>query len=354
MLNRLVRVVYLLACALAFVQTGLTSAVIGADEVVRVGILGVDNYQSVAFTQLFNDPNAKGDLAGLKVTVAFPDEPSLDIAESVDSLPKWVKALGEYQVRMVETPQAVLEACDAVMVMHVDGRRHRAAAEMAMKAGKRVFVGRPLAASLNDVSEILNRSDELKVPLWTSSQHRFSPGFIGMRDHPEVGKVIGCDVYGGCPMVPHHSDYFWHAVHGIETLYTIMGPGCQHVRCESTESADVITGTWKDGRVGTFRGIKRGSLKYSATVFGEKGVSIAGIYGHGIPVKGIAPTDDKYMGYEGIAIEIARFFKTGNVPVSRAETLELFAFLEAAKESRQRGGEAVTIADVLKRVGTGK
>lgn len=39
---------------------------------VRVGILGIDNYQSVAYTQLFNDAKATGDLAGLKVVAAFP------------------------------------------------------------------------------------------------------------------------------------------------------------------------------------------------------------------------------------------------------------------------------------------
>ena len=69
--------------------------------------------------------------------------------------------------------------------------------------------------------------------------------------------------------------------------------------------AESIAGVWADGRVGTYRGIKKGALKYSATVFGDKGVSVAGVYGHGVPVKGIVPTNDKYMGYEGIAIESA-------------------------------------------------
>ena len=84
--------------------------------------------------------------------------------------------------------------------------------------------------------------------------------------------------------------------------------------------------------MGTYRGIKQGKLKYSATVFGEAGVSVAGVYGHGIPVNGIVPTKDKYMGYEGIAIEMAKFFKGEPAPVSAAETTEIFAFMEAAHE----------------------
>lgn len=45
----------------------------------------------------------------------------------------------------------------------------------------------------------------------------------------------------------------------------------------STDLADVVTGTWKDGRVGVYRGIRKGALKYSAVVFGSKGVAPAGI-----------------------------------------------------------------------------
>ena len=69
------------------------------------------------------------------------------------------------------------------------------------------------------------------VPIFSCSQHRYSPGFIGMRNHPEVGDVLGCDVYGGCPTEPHHAELYWHAVHSIETLYTIMGTGCTSVTC---------------------------------------------------------------------------------------------------------------------------
>jgi predicted dehydrogenase len=218
-----------------------------------------------------------------------------------------------------------------------------------LKAGKRLFIGRPLAASLGDAVAIMRLAEETKTPCWTCSQHRFSPGFIGMRNHPDVGKVFGCDVYGGCPTEPHHAELYWHELHSIETLYTIMGPGCASVRCTSTPFVESITGVWTDGRVGTYRGIKKGALKYSATVFGDKGVSIAGIYGHGVPVKGVAPTNDKYMGYEGLAIEMAKFFKGGAVPVTAAETLEIFAFMEAAHESKRQKGAEVKVADILEK-----
>ncbi|MFN9035582.1 MAG: hypothetical protein ACK5YO_04770 [Planctomyces sp.] len=50
------------------------------------------------------------------------------------------------------------------------------------------------------------------------------------------------------------------------------------------------------------------------------------------------PEDDRYVGYEGLAIEIARFFKGGPLPVSPEETLEIFALLQAAELSRAKQG----------------
>lgn len=314
---------------------------------VRVGVLGVDNYQSVAYSQLFNSPKATGDLTGLKVTAAFPSTPSDDIPDSVENYPKWKVQITKFGVEIVDSVEELFKRCDAVMIMSLDGRRHVAEATAALRAKKRLYIGRPFAANLKDAVAIAKVAEETKTPFFSCSQHRFSPGFIGMRNHPEVGTVLGCDVYGGCATEPHHAELMWQGIHGVETLYTIMGPGCVSVRSTSTEVAEVITGTWSDGRVGTFRGLKKGAVKYSATVFGDKGVSVSGIYGHGVPEKGIVPTKDKYMGYEGLAIEMAKFFKGEELPVKPAETLELFAFMEAAHESKRQNGALIRIGDVL-------
>jgi predicted dehydrogenase len=314
---------------------------------VRVGILGLDNYQAVAFAQLFNNPKAEGDLAGLKVVAAYPIG-SDRLAESRDGLPKWKTQIAKYGVEMVDSVDELLKRCDAVLLMTLDGREHRKQVEPVLRAGKPVYIGRPLAGSLDDALAILQTAEQTKTPCWSSSQHRFSPGFSGMRNHPEVGQVLGCDVYGGCSSDPDTTGHLWTSLHSVETLYAIMGPGVTAVRCTSTPTAELITATWSDGRVGTFRGIKQGKVKYSATVFGDQGVSVAGIYGHGVPVGGVVPTKDKYMGYEGIAIEIAKFFKGGPAPVPAAETIELFTFLAAADASQASGGTEVKLADVLK------
>src|SRR5580700_5005828 len=92
---------------------------------VRVGVLGLDNYQAVAYTQLFNDPKATGDLAGLRVVAAFPAPASEDIPESKESLPKWKEQIVKFDVKLVDSIDDLLRQCDVVMIMSLDGRTHR-------------------------------------------------------------------------------------------------------------------------------------------------------------------------------------------------------------------------------------
>ena len=318
---------------------------------VRIGILGMDNYQAVEYVQFYNSPQAAGDLAGLRVTAVYPVT-SADYPGSAAFTERWKQQMvASHQnskdpqppAEFVDSIDELLERCDAVMIWSLDGRQHLAQATPVLSAGKPLFIGRPLASSPEDAAAIMKLAAETKTPCWSCSQHRFSPGFSGMRDHPEVGRVLGCDVYGGYDVKATAADAFTRSLHSIETLYTIMGPGCVKVACTSTPTAESITAVWSDGRVGTYRGVKEGAVKYSATVFGDKGVSTAGIYGHGVPMQGIVPTNDTYMGYRGLAIEMARFFKGAPAPVGPAEMLEIFALLQAAETSRAQNGSVVEL-----------
>ncbi|MEO2036536.1 MAG: Gfo/Idh/MocA family oxidoreductase [Planctomycetaceae bacterium] len=317
-------------------------------EPLRVGIVSIDNYQALAFTELFhNPPEDNPDLSGLKVVAAWPGG-SPDLEESFTNVPRWKPYLEKHGATMEPTIDAVLARVDVVMLMTVDGRTHLEQVRPVLKAGKPVYIGRPMAASLEDVIEIFQLARSCGTPIFSCSQHRFSPGIIGMRNHPEVGDVIGCSVFGGCPTEPHHPDLFYHAIHSFESLYTIMGPGADSVTRARTDHAELVTGIWKDGRIGTCRGIRKGALQYSALVFGSVGIAPAGQYGYPAPVRGKVP-ESRYKGYEGVATEVARFYKTHQPPVSAEETIELFGFMEAAHESERRGGIPVQISEVIEK-----
>ena len=52
--------------------------------------------------------------------------------------------------------------------------------------------------------------------------------------------------------------------------------------------------------------------------------------------------------YTPMLREIVRGFRTGEVPVSLEETIEIYAFMEAADESKRRGGIPVSVEEVLR------
>lgn len=303
----------------------------GAPAVLKAGIIGLDTSHAPAFTQLLGAPGADGPLARVKVVAAFPA--GSDIPSSRDRVEGYTKELREAGVEIVDSIPKLLERVDVILLESVDGRPHLEQARAVLEARKPVFIDKPIAGSLADAVAIFDLAAKLGVPCFSSSSLRFSSGIIGMRDDPKVGKVLGCDAWGPCPLEPTHPDLFWYGVHGVETLFTILGTGCESVVRVRTEGAELVVGTWSGGRIGTFRGIRDGASGYGAMVFGSKGIAQSG----------------SYEGYKPLAVEIARFFLSGKPPVPADETLELFAFMEAADESKRQGGASVKVADILEK-----
>lgn len=303
------------------------------DKPTRIGIIGLDTSHVVAFTQLLNNPNAKGDLAGFRVVAAFPGG-SPDVVASHTRIEGFTKTLREqYKVEIVSSIDELLKQVDAVLLESVDGRPHLKQALPVFKAGKRMFIDKPFSGSLADAIQIAALSKEHKSPCFSSSSLRYYPGVRATLSNPKVGKVIGCTTWGPCSLEEHHPDLFWYGIHGVETLFTVMGTGCESVSRVHTKGTDVAVGTWKDGRVGTFRGIRDGSAGYGLLAFGEKGIDQP-------PMQG---------GFEPLVVEICKFFRTGIAPVSLEETVELMAFMEAADESKRLGGGPVKIAAVMEK-----
>jgi hypothetical protein len=300
------------------------------DKVIRIGIIGCDTSHVPAFTKAFNDPNAAGDLAGFKVVAAFPGG-SPDIPASRDRVAKFTADLKSSGVEIVDSIPNLLEKVDAVLLESVDGRPHLEQARPVIEARKPLFIDKPLAGSLADAVAIAELAKKHNVPWFSSSALRFGPKVAALKTDPKVGQIVGCDAWSPSPTEEHHPDLFWYGVHGVELLYTIMGPGCETVTRVRTDGADVVVGAWADGRIGTFRGIRDGKADYGAVAFGKKGVA----------------THLGFEGYQGLTQQIARFFKTGKPPIPPEETLELFAFMEAADESKRQGGRPVRLTEVL-------
>ncbi len=295
----------------------------------RIGIIGLDTSHCIAFTKTFNDENAGTEYDGYKVVAAYPTSGSSDLPASIDRLAGFTEQIKQHGVEIVNSIDELLGKVDVVLLETVDGRKHLEQAIPVIKAQKRLFIDKPMAASLADAMIIFDTAKQYSVPVFSSSSLRYINGMEEVKN----GRVIGAETYSPATSDKTHPDLFWYGIHGVEMLFAAMGTGCQSVVRVSVPDTDVVIGKWQDDRIGTFRGIRSGKKDYGGTVYGEN------------EIKSLGP----YNGYNSMLVEIVKFFKTGNLPVKPEETLEILAFMEAADESKKNGGISVSVETVMQK-----
>ncbi|MBM4024563.1 MAG: Gfo/Idh/MocA family oxidoreductase [Planctomycetes bacterium] len=291
-------------------------------------MIGTDTSHVPAFTQQFQ----KHPEWRIKVVAAFKGG-SPDLPTSADRVEGFAKTIQEkYGVEIVDSIEELLKKVDVVLLESVDGRPHLAQATPVLKAGKRLFIDKPLAASLEDARKIVQLSKETGTPFFSCSSYRFHPDIPRLRDNPGVGKVT--KVQGSSPfnILAFHPDLYFYGIHGVEALYAVMGRGCVSVSRKVENGADITTGQWKDGRIGVYYGPAKGEKVPAIRIWGTEGTT---------ETKGSG-------GYDGAVQAIAEFFHTGRPPIDPMETLEIFEFMTAAQHSKERGGASVPLAELRK------
>ncbi len=322
MTKTLILVLLVTICSSAFAQD---------KPPIRIGIIGTDTSHVPAFTQMLNDTSRPDHVPGARIVAAFKGG-SADVESSRTRVDKFAAEIKEkWGVELVNSIAELCQKVDAVLIESVDGRPHLEQIRPVLKAKKPVFLDKPFAGSLQDAKEIVRLAKAAGVPFFSSSSLRFVPDIQELKRNPNLGDLIGAITYSPSPTEPHHPDLFWYGIHGVETLYTLMGPGCESVTRTNSAGADVVTGRWKDGRIGTFRGIRDGKQTYGAVAFGSKAVLIK----------------EPKTSYRELVVEIVKFFQTGVPPITPEETLEIMAFMEAADVSKKRNGAPVMLKELL-------
>ncbi|MBL9188611.1 MAG: Gfo/Idh/MocA family oxidoreductase [Opitutaceae bacterium] len=314
-----------LAALLALLHVGISAADL------RLGLIGLDTSHVIAFTKVYNDPKTPDHVPGGRVVAAFKGG-SPDIPSSATRIDGFTKQLTEtYGVKLYDSIEELARNVDAILIESVDGRPHLEQFKRTLAAKKPVFIDKPLAGSLRDGLEIARLAREHGIPVFSSSSLRYGPEPLAPKLE-KIGAVKSVYSVGPAEYEKSHPDLFWYGIHAVEALYTVMGPGCIRLVRTQTADADVVTGVWADGRVGTMQGNRNGYKGYGLTILGTKGAVTAG---------------EKHS-YRGLTLEIMKFFQTGVPPVPLDTTIEILAFMEAADESKRRGGAPVAIADVMK------
>lgn len=290
----------------------------------RLGIVGTDTSHAVEFTKLLNDPALPGHVSGARVVAAYRGG-SPDIAASRDRIERFSDELSTtWHVTFVKRIGDLCPLVDGILLESVDGRAHLSQFREALTCRKPVFIDKPLAATLVDALEIGKIATSAKVPWFSSSSLRY--GTIQSMRAPDI---TGAFVWGPGPVEEHHQlDLSWYGIHTVEMLFTLMGTDVEEVTRITSPQADVLTGVWKNGRIGTLR-VSRPDSTYGAVVYHARGR--------------VTANENIQVDYRPLLEEIVQFMRTGIPPVPNEETIEIFQFMDAAQQSRDRGGIPVRV-----------
>ena len=291
----------------------------------KLGIIGLDTSHVEHFTKILNDPTHEYHVEGGKVIVAYPGgSPDFELSHTrVEGFTKLLR--DDFGVAIVDSPEAVAEACDAILLESVDGRIHLEQFRSIVSYGKPIFIDKPLTVRAEEAEDIVSLAKEKGVRVMSSSALRFAEGMKSALANEEIGDIIGADCYGPMAMQPTQPGYFWYGIHSVEMLYTLFGPGCADITVTTNEEHDVIVANWKDGRIGTIRGNRKGNNAFGALAHRTSGSSFIDVYANPKPY------------YASLLESVIRFFHTGIADVSIEESLEIVRFIEAANESRSTG-----------------
>ena len=297
----------------------------------RIGIIGLDTSHSTAFTRTFNAADASPVFGGYKVVAAYPHG-SRDIESSRSRTPAYTEEVRKLGVEIVDSIAELLTKVDVVLLETNDGRPHLEQAIPVFKAGKTMFIDKPIAGTLTDAFAIFQAAKDLKQPVFSTSSMRYMTNMEDIVKDRSGGRILGAETFGPSPLEVTHPDFFWYGIHGVEALYTVMGTGCQTVSRVHTPDTDVVVGVWEGGRIGTFRGRR------------TPGRALYSYGGNAFLADSIKPLGEN-AGYDPLLKEVVKYFQTGVSPVSAEETLEIFTFMEAADESKRRGGASVSLSE---------
>jgi len=292
----------------------------------HIGLIGLDTPHAVTFTTLLHDAASPHHVAGGRVVAAYPGG-SRDFHLSWSRVGSFTKELRDnHEVEILDSPEAVAERCDAILLTAVDGRAHRELFERISRYGRPTFIDKPFATRAADAEAIAARARDAGIPLMAASSLRFSDSLRTVLVDYAASEIIGADFFGPMELEPTQPGLFWYGVHSVEMLYAVLGRGCQQVTAFTNNDHDLIVGVWADGRIGTIRGNRKGNSIFGGVVHRQRGSQ---------PVD--ANRDDSLAKYARLLKQVLQMFASGKATLDLEETVETIRFMEAANESRYSG-----------------
>lgn len=260
-------------------------------------------------------------IPGARVTHIWTDDPA--------DAPK--VAAASLIPNVVARPEDVIGQVDAVVIATDDGTDHVRRARPFVEAGLPVFIDKPMATTMDELSQFVRWHKEGRLLLSTS----------GMRYSPEMSlSAEQKERLGDLRWITSFTCKTWerYGIHALEAVEPLLGPGFLTVQTQGGPGGDVVQITHKSGVRLTLGALHDAYGSFGAVhLYGTKG---------DLPLK----MTDTYRAFRGQLVAFIDFLHTGKRPLPFDETVELMAVIIAGIRSRGQGGAIIHISDILSEI----
>ncbi len=297
----------------------------------KIGLVGLDTSHVTEFCKSFNKPDDPGHVPGGRITCAFPGG-SPDFQQSIGRVEKFTKqSRDEFGVTIMDSPAAVAESVDLLFITAVDGRAHLDYVRKTISARKPTFIDKPFAVSSADAKEMFKLAEQHGVAMMSCSSLRYAQALEAALADESLGAIKAVDAFGPMGLEPTQPGLFWYGIHTVEMVNRVMGSGCAEVKSTKTDTQELVTATWPDGRAAAIHGLRKAHTKFGLTIHREKGFQF------------VDAASGKRSWYATMLDAIMRSLPNGKSDIEPKNTIEIIRLIEAANESRGNGGQAVKL-----------
>lgn len=230
---------------------------------------------------------------------------------------------------------SIQELADMVDIGFVQGcnwQKHLAHAMPFIERKKPVFIDKPIVGSEAECRKIEDLVAKGAVILGSSSI-RYAREIEEYMAKPEAdrGKIVNATCSVG-------TDEFNYAIHAVECLGGIMGPGAVSTRWVGSSQAggkdcDTYYVRWADGRGGVYHNMKGQWQPFDSLVMTTKSTQYIRV--------------DAGKAYGTLLDKICDFMETGKNVLAPIQTLtESIRIMLAGRLSKEKGGTEVKLADI--------
>ena len=279
---------------------------------IRIGIVDqyLDNWHCSHFPHYMRETIARyGYDAQITQAYAAEDCPP----EGGCSTDQWCR---ERNIARAASLEALIEECDAIMVIAADDARyHEALCRLPLSSGKPVFVDKTFAPDAAAGRRMFDLAREHRTPVFSSSAQRYCQSLLdwqaGHPGRPRFVSTVG----------PHSLDRY--AVHQLEVIVALMGADIRRVKafaCGSMVTQLILD--YGNGRWASFMQTPQPWAEFNFMVSpdGESGARLV--------------SDDRSF-YHNLMKAMLDFFQTGVPPVPERETMAILSVIDAARLARE-------------------